>query len=115
MTYILPLPKYPKVYPSIMSDENALFWNDFGPLLDQPTRLALFVRKFRNGPEFTSRRMLAWSENWKVGLVNIQPGRPMQRPRRELPRTAARRVPQRQLVPGPERCAQHPVQLAAGV
>jgi putative transposase len=31
-----------------------------------------------NGPEFTSRRMLAWSEDWKVGLVHIQPGRPMQ-------------------------------------
>ena len=26
-----------------------------------------------NGPEFTSRRMLAWSEDWKVGLVHIQP------------------------------------------
>jgi putative transposase len=31
-----------------------------------------------NGPEFTSRRMLAWSQNWKVGLVHIQQGRPMQ-------------------------------------
>jgi len=31
-----------------------------------------------NGPEFTSRRMLAWSQDWKVGLVHIQPGRPMQ-------------------------------------
>lgn len=31
-----------------------------------------------NGPEFTSRRMLAWFQNWKVGLVHIQPGRPMQ-------------------------------------
>ena len=31
-----------------------------------------------NGPEFTSRRMLAWSEDWKVGLIHIQPGRPMQ-------------------------------------
>jgi putative transposase len=31
-----------------------------------------------NGPEFTSRRMLTWSEDWKVGLVHIQPGRPMQ-------------------------------------
>ena len=31
-----------------------------------------------NGPEFTSRRMLAWSEDWKVRLVHIQPGRPMQ-------------------------------------
>lgn len=31
-----------------------------------------------NGPEFTSRRMLGWAEEWKVGLVHIQPGRPMQ-------------------------------------
>jgi putative transposase len=31
-----------------------------------------------NGPEFTSRRMLVWSEDFKVGLVHIQPGRPMQ-------------------------------------
>jgi putative transposase len=31
-----------------------------------------------NGPEFTSRQMLAWTEEWKVGLVHIQPGRPMQ-------------------------------------
>lgn len=31
-----------------------------------------------NGPEFTSRRMLGWAEDCKVGLVNIQPGRPMQ-------------------------------------
>ena len=31
-----------------------------------------------NGPEFTSRRMLGWAEDWKVGLVHIQPGRAMQ-------------------------------------
>ena len=31
-----------------------------------------------NGPEFTSRRMLSWAADWKVGLVHIQPGRPMQ-------------------------------------
>jgi putative transposase len=31
-----------------------------------------------NGPEFTSRRMLAWPEVWKVGLIHIQPGCPMQ-------------------------------------
>jgi putative transposase len=31
-----------------------------------------------NGPEFTSRRMIGWAEDWKVGLVHIQPGRPMQ-------------------------------------
>lgn len=31
-----------------------------------------------NGPEFTSRRMLGWAEERKVGLVHIQPGRPMQ-------------------------------------
>jgi len=32
-----------------------------------------------NGPEFTSRHLLAWSEDFKVGLVHIQPGRPMQK------------------------------------
>lgn len=31
-----------------------------------------------NGPEFTSRRMIGWAEDWKVGLVHIQSGRPMQ-------------------------------------
>ena len=31
-----------------------------------------------NGPEFTSRRMLSWAEDWKVRLIHIQPGRPMQ-------------------------------------
>ncbi len=31
-----------------------------------------------NGPEFTSRRMIGWAEDWKVGLIHIQPGRPMQ-------------------------------------
>ena len=31
-----------------------------------------------NGPEFTSRRMMGWAEDWKVGLIHIQPGRPMQ-------------------------------------
>ena len=31
-----------------------------------------------NGSEFTSRRMLGWAEDWKVGLVHIQPGKPMQ-------------------------------------
>jgi putative transposase len=31
-----------------------------------------------NGPEFTSRRMIGWAEEWKVGLVNIEPGKPMQ-------------------------------------
>jgi putative transposase len=38
-----------------------------------------------NGPEFTSRRMLGWAEGWKVGLVHIQPGRPMQNGHVELP------------------------------
>ena len=27
-----------------------------------------------NSPEFTSRRMLAWAEDWRVGLARIQPG-----------------------------------------
>ena len=31
-----------------------------------------------NGPEFTSRRMLGWAEDRNIGLVHIQPGRPMQ-------------------------------------
>ena len=31
-----------------------------------------------NGPEFTSRRMIGWAEDWKIRLVHIQPGRPMQ-------------------------------------
>jgi putative transposase len=31
-----------------------------------------------NGPEFTSRRMIGWAEDWKVGLMHIQPGKPMQ-------------------------------------
>jgi len=31
-----------------------------------------------NGPEFTSRHFLAWCEERKIGLVHIQPGRPMQ-------------------------------------
>ena len=34
-------------------------------------------RALDNGPEFTSRRMLAWAEDWKVRL-HVQPGRPMQ-------------------------------------
>jgi putative transposase len=36
------------------------------------------ILRLDNGPEFTSRRMLGWAEDWKVGLVHIQPGRPMQ-------------------------------------
>ena len=31
-----------------------------------------------NGPEFTSRRMLGWTEERKINLIHIQPGRPMQ-------------------------------------
>ena len=31
-----------------------------------------------NGPEFTSRHFLAWCEQRRIGLVHIQPGRPMQ-------------------------------------
>jgi putative transposase len=33
-----------------------------------------------NGPEFTSRRMLGWAEDWKIALVG-----PCKTPRRELP------------------------------
>jgi putative transposase len=36
-----------------------------------------------NGPEFTSRHFLAWCEDRKIGLVHIQPGRPMQNGRVE--------------------------------
>lgn len=31
-----------------------------------------------NGPELTSRHMLAWCEERQIGLVHIQPGKPMQ-------------------------------------
>ena len=31
-----------------------------------------------NGPEFTSRHFLAWCEQRRIGLLHIQPGRPMQ-------------------------------------
>jgi putative transposase len=30
-----------------------------------------------NGPEFCSRRLLGWAEEFKVELVHIQPGRPL--------------------------------------
>jgi hypothetical protein len=30
-----------------------------------------------NDPRFTSRQMLAWSQDWKVGLTHIQSCRPM--------------------------------------
>ena len=36
-----------------------------------------------NGPEFTSRHFLAWCEEWKIQLIHIQPGRPMQNGRVE--------------------------------
>jgi len=36
-----------------------------------------------NGPEFTSRHFTAWCEEWKIGLIHIQPGRPMQNGRVE--------------------------------
>jgi putative transposase len=31
-----------------------------------------------NGPEFTSRHFLVWCEEQKIGLLHIQPGKPMQ-------------------------------------
>jgi hypothetical protein len=44
------------------------------------------------------------AESWKVGLVRIQPGRPMQNgARQEFPRKAARRVPKHKLVQKIER------------
>ena len=51
------------------------------------TRVLEWVREQRgapetircdNGPEFTSRHFLAWCEERRIGLVHIQPGRPMQ-------------------------------------
>jgi len=36
-----------------------------------------------NGPEFTSRHMLAWCEEREIALIHIQPGRPMQNGRVE--------------------------------
>ena len=36
-----------------------------------------------NGPEFTSRHFLAWCEEQQIGLIHIQPGRPMQNGRVE--------------------------------
>jgi len=36
-----------------------------------------------NGPEFTSRHFLAWSEQQQIRLIHIQPGRPMQNGRVE--------------------------------
>ena len=57
-----------------------------------------------NGPEFTSRRMIGWAEDWKVGLVHIQPGRPMQNGHVEsFHGRLQRRVPQRQLVQNAQR------------
>ena len=37
---------------------------------------ALFCMYY--GPEFTSRRFLAWCEEREIRLLHIQPGRPMQ-------------------------------------
>ena len=69
-----------------------------------------------NGPEFTSRRMLGWAEDWKVGLVHIQPGRPMQNGHVESFHGRLRdECLNAQLVPHAERCAEHPGKLAAGV
>jgi putative transposase len=31
-----------------------------------------------NGPELTSRHFLAWCVEWRIELVHIQPGKPMQ-------------------------------------
>ena len=36
-----------------------------------------------NGPEFTSRHFLSWCEQQQIGLIHIQPGRPMQNGRVE--------------------------------
>jgi putative transposase len=69
-----------------------------------------------NGPEFTSRRMLGWAEDRKVGLVHIQPGRPMQNGHVESFHGRLRdEWPQRKLVPHAWRCARKAGRLAAGV
>jgi len=39
-----------------------------------------------NRPEFTSRRMLGRAEGWKLNLVHIRPGRPMENGYVMLPR-----------------------------
>jgi len=36
-----------------------------------------------NGPELTSRHFLAWCAQWRIELLHIQPGRPMQNGRLE--------------------------------
>jgi transposase InsO family protein len=68
-----------------------------------------------NGPEFTSRRMLGWAEDWKVGGTHPAWQADAERACRELPRKAARRVSERQLVPHAQRRKKHPGELAAGV
>jgi hypothetical protein len=51
----------------------------FGPIcIEPPQRGAPEAMRCDNGPEFTSRHFLAWCEERRIGLVHIQPGRPMQ-------------------------------------
>jgi putative transposase len=69
-----------------------------------------------NGPEFTSRRMIGWAEDWKVG-AGPHPARSpdAERPCRELPRQTARRVPQRNLAQNTQRRPVYSCNLARGV
>ena len=69
-----------------------------------------------NGPEFTSRHFLAWAVERKIEIVYIRPGRPGgERLCRELSWTAARRVPERELVSQSMGCAGEVGMLAGRV
>jgi putative transposase len=69
-----------------------------------------------NGPEFTSRRLLGWAEDWKVGMVHIQPGRPMQNGHVESFHGRLRdECLNASWFPYTERRKKHPGKLAAGV
>jgi hypothetical protein len=68
------------------------------------------------GPEFTSRRHDRLGRRLE-GRAGAHPARPAdaERTRRKLPWQAARRVPQRNLVPDAERCQVYSGNLARGV
>lgn len=42
------------------------------------------ITSMHDGPEFYQRHTLAWCEDRKIGLIHIQPGRPMQNGRVEI-------------------------------
>ena len=73
-----------------------------------------------NGPEMTSRRYLARAIDCKIDWVHIQPGKPTQNggPERrygKLQRHAARRMPERELVLEPVRCAAEGIGVEDGI